>query len=60
MEIELQLTYSSQNQEIVTKNIQESTKMPYSGKSRRKSHFQLWLSKVVIIKLREVLLTSTG
>lgn len=34
--------------------------MTYSGKSREKPHFQLQLSKVNTVKLREVLLTSTS
>lgn len=36
----------------------EIIKMPYSSKSSQKLHFQLQLSKLIIVKLGEVLLTS--
>lgn len=36
----------------------EIIKMPHSSKSRQRLHLQLQLSKLIIVKLREVLLTS--
>lgn len=38
----------------------EIIKMLYSSKSRQKLHLQLQLSKLIIVKLREVLLTSVA
>lgn len=56
----LQLTHSSQNQEIIIKNLYEIIEMPQSSNSSQESHFQLQLSKVIIVKLRKVLLTSAS